>query len=208
MNISFLHIPKTGGKSFRNSLKTKKIKYCSCSRGHDPVSFLMNCENEPNHFYATFIRDPYDLILSGYNFIHETIEFYQDLKERVNMRDSEDIFDQIAIEVIESGVSKDEFISSFPANSLYTKFFDKKDISSFDFVGVMYQYSRSIKLFNKITKTPIPERRMNVLNKAGAGQNHESNFSREDFKNKHYLDYEIYERGIERFNELCKKHSV
>ena len=64
-SIGFIHIPKTGGKSFLEYLKTQGLGYKY--NLHNPISELWDRGN--NELYnITLVRHPYDRVLSFYSF--------------------------------------------------------------------------------------------------------------------------------------------
>lgn len=70
----FLHIPKTGGRSIENIFLSKKILhdeslYPIISNPHHSLSEYTEMVNINNYFKFTFIRNPFDRILSEYFYI-------------------------------------------------------------------------------------------------------------------------------------------
>lgn len=65
INIYFLHIPKCGGVSLKNALTSNLPECYTFGFGHRPYSEIQEAKTK---FVFTFVRNPWDRILSLYSF--------------------------------------------------------------------------------------------------------------------------------------------
>jgi hypothetical protein len=170
-NISFMHIPKTGGISFKHSFYLEDLDFCC--EGHFSLEELKKCRNANNHTYITFIRDPFDLAISNY--------FYKVRYEHFK-------------------VKIEDYLESYDGMYIhYLKTFD-----DLNFVGMVEKYNRSVWIFNKMFNTNLRVLFDNVNPEKPVGHSYKIKYNKELFIKNNEKEYEIYNRGVEKFNDIYR----
>lgn len=93
-NVIFIHIPKAGGMSIKEYIKPEWYK------GHITVKSI---DNEHDYFKFTFSRNPWDRVVSAYNFLKQG---------GMNDNDKKD-----AIKIGFPNITFEQFIKDLPENS-------------------------------------------------------------------------------------------
>ena len=146
-----------------------------CCFGHKSFFELETCDNARDHEYVTFFRDPYDLAVSKY--FYETK--YENLKSSLN-----------------------DYLDSY--DPIYAKYVDIDNVSDIKFVGTLENYNRSIHIFNKMFGTSLVAHFDNVKDNKQPGAGYKTSYSRKTFIDNNKEDYEIYYRGVKKYEELNK----
>lgn len=215
MDLSFVHIPRTGGTSIDvlvetepNSGNYEKMK--KSFRGHYPTSFFQKHLREYTVDFMTFIRDPYQIYSSFYY-------FYKQNGTPLNSVIKQHVTD--AHMVMHRDITIEQYFELIKPNSLYTSYIDSFPISQFAFVGNADEMDKSINLFNAMFN-PSYSMPQVVIDPDGVsfggpisanqdkaiGEPYGITYPYEDFVAKNQLDYEIYNAGLERFNQLHIEH--
>lgn len=158
--IISIHVPKTGGTTFRSLLEEtfRNVNIQSCKplffrcRDEDKASVEINIDKitenvihghftinqlkvKKHHFLLTWLRNPIDRVISHY--------FYWKNKPDINMHPIEKM---IKFE----GLSLRDFSKMSCMKNVQT-YFIGSDISLFNFIGIMEEYDKSIMLLqNKL----------------------------------------------------------
>ncbi len=196
---AFVHVPKTGGAGIKRSID--KFLCRDDNNEHLPVSYFD--QHNHNHIFFTIIRDPYDRTCSEYFFIKRQLQgnvidvspWPEETKKQ---------FSKILTHSIDYFL--ENFIQQNYNGSIYSHYFDSKNIQDFDFVGDINNMDKSIFIFNKMFEINIKKIQGNINPKHKVGQPYNFKYSRNDFIKKYKKDYEIYEVGKEKFKRLEKKY--
>jgi hypothetical protein len=180
---AFVHVPKTGGTNIIHSMQ-------GTCKGHNRVSDYM--KHDHMHQFITFVRDPYDVVCSGYYFVK---------RKRIRNADKA-LFDAQHMDLIwNQGVSVEEFLERCVPNHTFTYYYDSLTPKDFTFVGVTDD-DRSWKLFEKITRIHVPRLPTNVNQKKLITDPYVTQYPRELFYERNSSDYELYLEGRQRFYDL------
>lgn len=196
---AFIHVPKTGGAGIKRSLD--KFLCRDYNNEHLPASYFD--KHDHNHVFFTMIRDPYDRTCSEYFFIKRQL---QDNVVDVSLwpQETKKQFSEILTYSIDYFL--ENFIEQNYNGSIYSHYFDSKNIKDFDFIGNISKMDESILIFNKMFNINIKKVKANINPNHQIGQPYNFKYSRNDFIKKHKKDYEIYEAGKEKFNKLKEKY--
>lgn len=191
---AFVHVPKTGGKFMKKYLRPP-LNFDLCPESnlapHQPVSWYESHNHD--HIFMTMVREPYDRAVSEYFYMKRLNEERNPSQLKIK---AEDITDKYL-----------EFYS-FMFGSVYSTYYNSKEIEDFDFVGNMHDMERSIKLANAMFDLGIVNEHINVNPYHTINQPYDGGYSRSEFKEKNAKDYEIFYRGIEKFNSLCNEYGI
>jgi hypothetical protein len=186
VTIAFIHVPKTGGLSFRESLLKHEIDFYYDS--HKTMEEVYKINN--NFDFVSFFRDPIDIVISGYYFMkRHSITHDKNLNP----------LDYMLSQRIQNNIGLKEYVEEYPSNSIYSRFIGKKYLQYFTFIGDFDRYSESIQLFNKIFNTDIKESYVNENPEKNKGEKYSIQIDIHSFIEKNKEDYEIYHNGIENY---------
>lgn len=193
MTIAFIHVPKTGGLSLRESLLKNNIDFYYDNHKYMEQVFKIN-----NNFeFVSFFRDPLEVAISGYHFMkrHEIIH-------------DKNLYpiDYLLSQRIKNGMKLEDYIEEYPSNIIYKRFIGKEYLKHFKFIGDTSQYSKSIKLFNRMFDLNLEEFYVNENPQKSINEKYNIKIDTNRFVNNNSIDYEIYNLGIEKFDSLCSKY--
>jgi hypothetical protein len=193
VTIAFIHVPKTGGLSFRESLLKHEIDFYYDNHKYMEQVFKIN-----NNFeFVSFFRDPLEIAISGYYFM-----------KRHKIVHDKHLYpiDYLLSQRIKNSIKLDDYIEEYPSNIIYQRFIGKEYLKYFKFIGNTNQYSKSITLFNKIFDLNLQETYVNENPKKIKNERYAAQVDSLSFISRNSIDYEIYSAGIYRFQELCLKY--
>jgi len=212
--IIFIHTPKCGGKSLKESLRKvygdkmfldypnpleKSLIHKLRAIARKIIFFNKSFELVYGHFCfdnykklisqksktAMFFRDPIDLISSYY--------FYS--VEKYPNRHYKDII----------SFSKQKKIREF-----YKLFLGQLQVEDITYIGIVEEYAKSLRLYKKIIGPNLTENHFNITVKKP--KNYKEYLKErgllEEMKNLMEENIKIYNRAKERFNYLCDKYNV
>lgn len=224
--IIFMHIPKTAGTSFKNSLinhfddnyifPSKKLMRKYGGRYPDSWDFLkykgslekskliyghypnhlLNKINNEGYIKITFVRDP----------IKRTISHLKHLKlynEKFCSMTLEEIFRHESLNINQfDNLQTRYFLNGAPNKKLnYNNLkIAKKNLKSFTFIGVTEYYQQSLEILNERLELKLEEIKVNTFD-----ENYNSKSVKLDFKIDEDLFFEIYESNrfdIELYNVI------
>lgn len=194
--LIFVHIPRTGGGTFREILKN--IYYNKTYIGVDIPKNYKDYDLIMGHFsyrqynhnpLITWVRDPVNRIISQYYWW------------KINSQYREFIIPNISVTI---GPKVNIYGFSKIVNNLMFRFLGD-DLSKFKFIGLYEEYNLSLKLFKQITKLSIPEN-FEYRNK-GIGKKEVSNEIQEILTYYNSKDIKLYNEAktifysnLERYN--------
>lgn len=97
--------------------------------------------------------------------------------------------------------SLDEFLETYP-KKLYSYYFEDFKINDFYFVGSTDNMHLTRLLINSMFNVSIPHRHVN----RGVYRKVLSSYSKKQFIKDNNAEYDIYFKGLEKFNKLCNYH--
>jgi len=168
-----LHVPKTGGNTFRQILEQRfgdKLQLAYDKRDNNPIIAEPECihghavfrdfahviESSPKRRYLTFLRDPLRSAISHYFFVKKW--------SPVNHRGEPQEFDDRGLDVWLT--HEEEFRWPNPPgynHNRYSKWFEKHPIEEYDFIGMTDQYDESLLLmYHQFAWERMSYRRDNV----------------------------------------------
>jgi hypothetical protein len=189
---AFVHVPKTGGRLMKKYLR---YPYCAdlCPESnlapHQPVSWFE--QHDHDHIFMTMVRDPYDRASSEY--------FYT--KKQLMERSAKSINPHF-------GDITDTWLKNYAkrCGSVYSHYFNSRKVEDFDFVGNMHNMKASIDLANIMFGLNIQHEEFNVNPNHEVNKPYDEGYLRSEFEKENSKDYEIYFRGLEKFEELCRQY--
>jgi hypothetical protein len=182
MILGFVHVPKTGGSTILSKGKTK-TNLCS-GKGHIPHSKFKEHTHKHDYF-ITMIRDPYQ----------QSISFYYDMK-----RSPEYNIDFS----LEDFLSNPNHRNKWGIN--YEKYYEESLLKDFSFVGITNHMNVNRMLLKKMFDFNFSEIPINTNPKKNFSVKYDSVFKKKEFMKIYSNEYDLYFEGIDRFNQLCRKH--
>lgn len=196
---AFIHVPKTGGAGIKKSFDKYLCK--DINDEHLPTSYFD--KHDHDHIFFTILRDPYDRACSEYFFIKRQLENkvvdVEPWTHNIKLRFKK-ILDNSIDDFLEN------FVDQNYNGSVYSYYFNSKNINDFDFVGNMQHMSESLMLINIIFNIKIYSSYININPNHEVGKPYSFSYSRKDFEKKYYKDYDIYQEGIEKFKKTYKEN--
>jgi hypothetical protein len=173
--------------------------YCSWGNfdRHICSSAYKNLGGE-NYLYYTQLRDPYDMACSLYFFLKRENNF--------SIMGTNVDADYHNYSLISSGASINEFLENMAHNQTYPHYYDDLDIVEFDAVGWVNNMTKTQGLLSKIFNIDVDVATLNVNPNKKMIDSYSFEFSRDIFRKMNYQEYYIYNRGIEKFQQLCHKY--
>jgi len=209
--IGFIHVPKTGGLGLAEYWRSQGTVWCG---KHQTLGTLMKHEHE--HTYITFVRDPLQTYISFYYFVtrhHINLYKHHTPQDMPNMHLiwgehgglQEDGNPDMHVKG-NAKVSLNEFLENCEPNQMFGHFFAPHGPEAIDFVGYTKEMDKSYDLLAKTTGIIAPKRWININPNKKLNEDYVVNIEIDAFKKRNELDYEMYHRGIERYNKLCKEY--
>lgn len=222
-----MHLPKTAGTSFRKSLierfgrkmivcyrgqaysqadvifefsgpvlmdlspddQKKLNEYCRkngsrCFHGHFSLTPIWGVIDNP--VYITFIREPFDRMISAFNYLR---------KSRPGAADH---------------FTFEKFIEHDKTKNVYQSLGLADHFDDMHFVGITEQFNRSLLLLEK--KFPyigkLSSERANVSDKKSFSIDDVDDSLLEKFVDYNYIDLELYDKALARFEQECAEYGV
>jgi hypothetical protein len=150
------------------------------------------------YYYYTQIRDPYDMACSLYFFLKR--------EKNSSIIGTNVDADYHNHKLILSKASINDFLENMSHNQTYTHYYDDLDISDFDCVGWSSNMKETEELILKIFNIKINVVTLNINPEKKMEDVYNFQFTRNDFKKLNEKEYEIYNHGIEKFQNLCYKY--
>jgi len=225
--IISVHIPKTGGGSFEQVLASQfgsrlvsfNITHVTIPAWH-PQRWLQelkaawfwhrlpsNWAVVHGHFrardvvrrfpearLAVWLRDPVERVVSHYYYWLRQPHFLHPTCRRMVRRK----------------MSLEQFAELRPLQNIHVRFLQGIDIERFDFVGLTEQYERSLELFSRrfLGGRRLPTFARNVNPQRSRSRYDIPPRLRGRIAELNQLDIELYQRGRDRFCELCRQWGV
>lgn len=209
--IGFIHVPKTGGLGLAQHWKSQGITWCG---KHQSLDTLI--KHEHDHTYITFVRDPLQTYISFYYFV---------TRHRINLYKHHTPQDMANMHLIwgeHGGIQEDgnpdmhvggkvkaslnEFLENCEPNQMFGYYFSPHGPEEIDFVGYTKEMDKSYDLLAATTGIVAPKKWTNINPNKKIDEEYMVNIDLDAFKKRNELDYEMYYRGLERYNKLCQQH--
>ncbi len=206
-----IHIPKTGGESFREILKiwfpgkvffhyfdeksnTMPVKHNlapgTCIHGHfnSQRGFGVKEYYPMAKQFIAFLRDPFEVLVSRYFYVKRKEHERNSYREGIKFSLSDNINDYLRTEIHKKHYHPN-FLDYFPEKLTHSNF--KELISKqFIYIGIMEDYQFSVnKLAQKLSFEPVRVNKTNVSDRFEAVDKS----LRDEFFEKHTLEYEVYQ---------------
>lgn len=210
--IGFVHVPKTGGLSLSQHLSDKGIGWCG---KHKSLDTLMHHPHD--HFYITFVRNPLQTYISFYYFV---------TRHKINLYKHHTPQDMANMHLIwgeNGGLKEDEnpdlhvrgepqvdlyeFLENCLPNQMFGYYYAPYGPEEIEFVGYTREMEKSYALLNKITDLDAPKEWININPNKDMNKSYRVDYpTMNKFIKRNELDYEMYFRGLERYEKLCKEY--
>lgn len=184
----FVHIPKCAGSSINQELKLKSLGFS----GHSPAS--CHCEFLADYFSFTFVRNPYDRIVSAYKYFRKLKEGHRWYKRNKIISDAADQMSFIEfvnhVKDFQKLMGREE--GSFESGihfQPFSYFLDKP----IEYIGRFESIQRDY--FNIMSRLNLP---LKNLPKTNSTNN--SNYRELYIEESRNTVYNIYKEDIEQFN--------
>ena len=205
-----VHVPKTGGSTLREILRQKFgdklqlvydkrdghliIRNPLCIHGHGYSDFSSLITSHANVKWITFLRDPLSAAISMYYFLKGSHR---------NHRGEKSVFDDPGLEKWLTYPGPFRWPNPpGPNHNRYTKWFDTRPISEFDFVGLTEHFDESLLvLYREFEWEPLLYERINVGSYA---EPQLSSDVKDRFKELNTDDYGLYDKAMTSLD--CRKH--
>lgn len=224
-----IHVPKTAGTSFRNSLAREFGDRLLWAYGTRPLSSFFADRVTRLKYKFKVLKDK-EKLARDYDAIHG--HFVGHLYDRLPVPKQYCLFlrDPLSrvvshyVYCMQGDESRETWrhslwshvvrnrldIYSFAAlpemRNLYGIFLGKKRIEEFDFVGLTEEYAVSLQLFEKIFGIPMDEEKVNVAKPTNNERFLPSSLDRGLLAKTQEKNRDIYDRGRRRFEQLCRRY--
>lgn len=224
--IVSVHIPKTGGSTFRELLSEVAgpnllLDYEDRPLwGNYPVRRINNIPNDQKRLVQIQGKraESQTVVVHGHFLVSKYTSFFPRARRVVWLRDpveriashyyywkrTPNLGNAVCKRLIEDRLSLVEFAREHSLRNIMSYFLDHQDIRRYDFVGITERYSDSLSLFRESFGIRLPEKDLRVY------QNPDRKSRRYDLQDDerneilslNALDRDIYRNGLERFDEL------
>lgn len=182
----FIHIPKTAGTSILNVLSKR-------TEGRDHNDYLIYLRANPvifhKYFKFTFVRNPYDRIVSSYEYLHNGGNYKRDRYYYELFRLKYDTFEKFALDYLDSNKIHEELL--FKPQYLFI--YDHTGECRVDYVG---RYENIENDFNAILNKLNIHRKLQHIN-SSKRKNYKQYYVNDEVKKK--IQY-LYKNDFELFN--------
>lgn len=206
MNKAFIRVPKTGTTSLINGIReaVDSPSHPCLTRAHDLATTLL--AHDHGHDFITMMRDPLQTSASCYYFVKNRLNI-EEFDPSVKAGGRSGVL-TVHADLIETGVTLEEYLLQSPANDFFGKFFGPLQPADCAFVGSVDDMVTSFKLLTAITGIPSTWRWSNKNPKRPATLQpyYVSPEVTAAFKERNALEYELYTKGLEQFAALKKRY--
>jgi hypothetical protein len=209
--ISYLRVPKTAstavGLRLESLCSRTGIDVCG-KGGHREASWFTG--HDHSHEWVTMIRDPFEQAISFFTMM-QRMNATKDWRKNPTPDKNPLMFqpqDPGNMALINGTV--EEWLDACPTDQFYSYYYSPLDPLDFTFVGVVEEFDRSMELMNAMLGTvPLFGFHGNVNPGKAIGERYAGiDYSRDDWLARNPRDHEMYERGLERFSQLCQQYSI
>lgn len=220
--VAFVHVPKTGGTYLSIPILPQNLGIRLSSFPGDmhlPVSKIQSLSDYSIPLF-TIVRNPYDRVCSEYYFTIDKVKkitllncWDEDDPKKIefiakraaiimkNQQNYEKIYN-----IYKNKMCIEEYLEWSAYNPTYPYYYDEKTPKDFDIVGITEDMDKTIKLLEKMYDTKSGGGDYNKNNTKSVGKLYENKYSREVFKIKNKIEYDIYEEAKEKFYQLSKEY--
>jgi hypothetical protein len=218
-----IHIPKTGGRTFRQILGEMAPGHIQADYGDRPIVRQSRLTELRNRFRKPRVR-PGTRIIHGHFAAAKYWRYYPDASYLAWFRDPverlashyyywqrhPDMKNEVCRRMIEQDLSLEAFAAQPEMRDVQTRFMKGVPVGALAFAGITEQYGRSIRLF-LVAFAPdldveVAERNVNP-EKAGSRYDIEPSV-RQDIEALNGADRALYGQARSRFEELCREHGM
>lgn len=222
--LGFVYVPKTGGTYLSMSVIPSEYEYDpsgSPSKIHMPASKVQSIVKEGTPMF-TMLRDPYDRTCSEYYFFKSKADvsiqhFLWDVSDQRKLKvlahfvsritGHKAFFDKIYA-IYNEDMSVEDYLEWSVDNPTYPIYYDTLTPKDFDIVGITEDIPRTIKLLKCMYDVDAGMGDYNKNDDKRVNNPYETKFSRSVFESINYVEYDIYNEAIDKFNSLCKENNI
>jgi len=226
--IVSVHIPKTGGSTFRSLLSEVAGSHLLLDYDDRPlaenylVRRIRNMPNDQQRFLKIQKKQLSNqvVVVHGHFLVTKYTSFFPYARRVVWLRDpverlashyfywkrTPDLGNSLCKRLIDNHLSLVEFARDPSLRNVMSYFLDNQNVWGYDFVGITENYIESLSLFRELFGIQLPQKDLRVFqNPDRKSRGYELNKDeREKIISLNSLDWEVYKTGVKRFKNLMK----